>query len=379
MSDCTTGPDNVEGGAEPIYLCDRSSTGRKRPWRWNKIMSSRIAESMRRINKAHPKRAMALKGRAERMARCAQYIVFGEYVSQETGEVTQRLDAVNFCRDRLCPMCQWRKSLVTFSQVSTIMDVIQSQYPEAVPIFLTLTMQNVTSDELSDGVTRILKAWSTLTASRTNPVLHKLMIGWFRTLEITFNAVTQEWHPHIHAIILVSQEYFDDKSIYMTNQDWQAQWRKALRVDYDPVVDIRRIYNERAHAVAEVSKYAVKPGEWVSDDNCVTDANVELLANVLKGRRLVAFGGEMLEVRKALKQEDADNADLVNTDCDTDNMRDDIRIAMLRYNWQSGLTNNYVFAGRDDLTGGGVTQNGTQEEDRPDGGDAGEVDTPDGC
>ena len=361
MIHCTTGPGDVEGGAQSEYLCDKSATGRVRPWRGNKIMSSRIAKSMRRINKAHPKRAAALKARADRMANCCNYLVYGQYVSRETGEVTERLDAAAFCRDRLCPMCQWRKSMVTFAQVSAIMDVIEQRCPSVVPIFLTLTMRNVPSDQLGDGVTRILKAWSRLTAKATNPHLHGMMIGWFRTLEITFNAVTHEWHPHIHAIILVPQEYFDNKAIYMTNRDWQAQWRKALRVDYDPIVDVRRIYNDRAHAVAEVSKYAVKPGEWVSDDNCVTDSNVELLANVLKGRRLVAFGGQMLAIRKELRQEDADKADLVNTECDTDTMRGDIRIALVRYNWQSGLTNNYVFAGREEMEmkdEGGVTQNG---------------------
>ena len=67
------------------------------------------------------------------MKRCGDYLVFADTVNTETGEVTRKLRAAEFCRDRLCPMCQWRKSLVTFHQLSEIMDrvagvVLASRY-----------------------------------------------------------------------------------------------------------------------------------------------------------------------------------------------------------------------------------------------------------
>ena len=62
-----------------------------------------------------------------------------DYANTETGEVTRRLVAAQFCRDRLCPMCAWRKSLVMFSQISQIMDWV-AEREETVPIFLTLTV-----------------------------------------------------------------------------------------------------------------------------------------------------------------------------------------------------------------------------------------------
>lgn len=334
------------------HLCDTSSTGRVRPWRKHKVTSRAVAASMMRIWSRHKRKNAQFRKRAALMAKCGDYLAFGQHVDTETGEVTRRLDAANFCRDRLCPMCQWRKSLVTFSQLSAIMDRIDAERPGLVPVFLTLTMRNVASDGLADGVTHILKAWGTLTAKRTNPQFNAIMAGWFRALEITYNAKDRTWHPHIHAVLLMPPEYFTDPALYRDHAAWVAEWRKALRADYDPVVDIRTIKNDRAKAVAEVSKYAVKPGEWISDDECVTDANVELLATVLRGRRLVAFGGLMMQARKALKQVDAEKADLVNTDSAEDVMRADVRVALERYEWQAGVTNDYMLVEVTDMREG---------------------------
>lgn len=327
-------------------LRDESSTGKQRPWRKQKMTSRAVAASMFRIWQKHPRKDIAFKKRAVLMSACGDYLTFGEHVDTETGEVVKRLDAANFCRDRLCPMCQWRKSLVMFHQVSQIMDRIDSERPGLVPLFLTLTMRNVPGPELGDGITRILKAWSRMMTAKFKRKPWRVAVGWMRVLEITYNATTGEWHPHIHAIVLVEPGYFDKSSDdYISQEGWVAEWRWALRADYDPSVDVRTIKNDRADAVAEVSKYAVKPGEWVSDDYDETDENVRLLALTLKGRRMVAFGGLMMLMRKALKQEDAETADLLRTGDDAE-LRGDLRVALERYEWQAGVTNDYVLVDR---------------------------------
>lgn len=329
-----------------ILLQDTSSTGKKGPWRERKMTSRAVAASMYRIWKAHPRRDAAFKKRADRLWHCGDVLAFGEHVDTETGEVVKRLDAANFCRDRMCPMCQWRKSLVTFHQVSQIMDRIDAERPGLVPLFLTLTMKNVSAAGLADAITRILKAWSRMMVLKAhNRRPHRVAVGWMRVLEITYNPKSREWHPHVHAIVLVEPDYFEDPAKYIDHDAWVSEWRWAMRADYDPSVDVRTIKNDRAHAVAEVSKYAVKPGEWLRAQPEDTDANVRLLATTLKGRRLVAFGGLMMAVRKALKQEDAETADLVRTGDDAE-MRGDLRVALERYEWQAGVTNDYVLVDR---------------------------------
>ena len=313
-------------------------------------MTSRaVAASLYRCWKKHPRKNADLKKRSDHMQRCCNYLVFGDVVNQVTGEVTRKLQAAEFCRDRLCPMCSWRKSLVTFSQLSDIMLRIDSTTDGLVPIFLTLTMRNCVSSDLADCITLLLKSWSRMMNSKQNRRPFRIAVGWFRALEITYNKKDGTWHPHIHAILLVEPDYFENPDKYIDQREWEAEWQWALGVDYKPRVDVRTIKGSQAKAIAEVAKYTVKPGEWLDlDDGDGTDERVELLARVLKGRRLTAFGGLMKEMRKALKQEDAETADLVRT-CEDATMRGDLVTAMEKFEWQIGLT-NYVMVGREELT-----------------------------
>lgn len=313
-------------------------------------MTSRaVAASLYRCWKKHPRKNADLKKRSDHMQRCCNYLVFGDVVNQVTGEVTRKLQAAEFCRDRLCPMCSWRKSLVTFSQLSDIMLRIDSTTDGLVPIFLTLTMRNCVSSDLADCITLLLKSWSRMMNSKQNRRPFRIAVGWFRALEITYNKKDETWHPHIHAILLVEPDYFENPDKYIDQREWEAEWQWALGVDYKPRVDVRTVKGSQAKAIAEVAKYTVKPGEWLDlDDGDGTDERVELLARVLKGRRLTAFGGLMKETRKALKQEDAETADLVRTGEDA-TMRGDLVTAMEKFEWQIGLT-NYVMVGREELT-----------------------------
>ena len=312
-------------------------------------MTSRaVAASLYRCWKKHPRKNADLKKRSDHMQRCCNYLVFGDVVNQVTGEVTRKLQAAEFCRDRLCPMCSWRKSLVTFSQLSDIMFRIDATTDGLVPIFLTLTMRNCGSSDLADCISRELRAWSRMVTSKHRRKPWRIAVGWFRALEITYNKKDGTWHPHIHAILLVEPDYFENPDKYIDQREWEAEWQWALGVDYKPRVDVRTIKGSQAKAIAEVAKYTVKPGEWLDlDDGDGTDERVELLARVLKGRRLTAFGGLMKETRKALKQEDAETADLVRTGEDA-TMRGDLVTAMEKFEWQIGLT-NYVMVSREEL------------------------------
>lgn len=344
-NDTTDGvkPYEAKGNSLQEVLADTSQTGKPRPWRKQKLTSRAVGASMLRIWRNSYRKKDQFKRRGMAIYGCSERLAFGTYVDAETGELGRRLDAANFCRDRLCPMCQWRKSLVAFGNVSKCMDWVDARYPVA-PLFLTLTMRNVNAPQLGDGIGHILKAWSRMMNKAGNRRPYHVSRGWFRALEITYNAQAETWHPHIHAVVLVDPDYFSDAAKYIDHDRWVDEWRWALRSDYDPTVDVRTIKGDRADAVAEVAKYAVKPGEWVSDDYDTTDENVELLATVLRNRRLTAFGGVMAEARKALALEDEETADLVNTD--SGEIRGDVRVALETYQWQAGVTNDYVLVER---------------------------------
>lgn len=65
---------------------------------------------------------LCLYRRADRVSQCGSYLDFGILP-----DGTKKLVKANFCRDRLCPLCNWRRSLKLYSQVSQVMDVLESR------------------------------------------------------------------------------------------------------------------------------------------------------------------------------------------------------------------------------------------------------------
>lgn len=320
-------------------LQDRNDK-KERPWRQKKVRSLKIADSFERLG--YEKKAI-------RIRYCGDYLAFVRDL--ETGR--KILEAANFCRERLCPMCQWRKSLKVFWQVSRVMDKVQEDHPRLRPIFLTLTLRNCSGADLAETVSAVFKGWNLLWKQRK---MERIGAGWFRALEITYNRKEDTFHPHIHAIILVDQSYFKGKD-YMQTVEWVQLWRTVLRLDYDPICDVRRVYNKagKRKAVAEVAKYTLKDTEFATNDKDLTDKLVKILSTALRGRRLFAFGGIMKDAAKALGVEELAEGDLVHIDEDEPTIRGDVATALEVYRWNFGVANyirdeNFSFSKRDMLT-----------------------------
>lgn len=209
----------------------------------------------------------------------------GSYVSiSPAGQIT----GANFCKNKLCPLCQWRLSRKTFGKIAKMQQWVETEHKEYQYIFVTLTIKNVKS--LSAGVSDILKAFYNLTNDRTFKRINK---GYTRSVEITFNSSTAEWHPHIHMVIAVDNEYF--KANYLQKSSWVKLWQRALRVDYTPIIDVRKVGYENDNAesikaVAEIAKYAVKPFDLKNAPEGAERVYAELL-QATYNRRLRSFGG----------------------------------------------------------------------------------------
>lgn len=298
--------------------------GKPQPWLPKKIRSLKVADSFQRLG--YDKKAM-------RVRFCGSALAFLKNL--ETGE--RKLQSADFCKERLCPMCQWRKSLKVFHQVSKVMDRAEQENKNLVPLFLTLTLRNCSAAELSITLDNIFKGWNLLWKQRK---IERIGKGWFRALEITYNQEADSFHPHIHAIILVEKEYFKGKD-YMETADWVQMWRTALKLDYDPICDIRKVKNGKGKhkAVAEVAKYTLKDSEFVKDDKELTDKLVKVLSTSLHGRRLFAFGGLLKKIAKEIGIEEIAEGDLVHID--DESIREDVATVLEIYRWNFGLANYF--------------------------------------
>lgn len=274
-------------------LADKSATGKTRNWALHKLHSGYISLAYEEID---PRKA-------ERMKECANWLSF---VRKEDG--TMKLHDARFCRVRLCPVCQWRRSLKTFAQMSQVLDVATSDGYQF--IFLTLTMKNCSGSNLSNELTHLLLSFNRLMKYKD---IQKAVKGFYRGCEVTHNVNTDEYHPHIHAILAVRSGYFGG-TMYLSQARWTELWQRALQVDYTPVIDVRKCKGG-SKAIAEACKYAVKPSDILNfDDWEMTVDTLRTLDSALEKRRFVGLGGCIKEIHKRLHLDDIEDGDLVHVE-----------------------------------------------------------------
>lgn len=292
-------------------LADYSATGKKRKWDLHKQNNLKLVELYKQAIKISPN--VISPKRLQDLADCASQL---EYLQDAEGN--KKLYKTYFCRVRLCPMCQWRRSLKLFSQVSKITDYINQQNNNQVRyLFITLTQKNCSGSELVQEINKINKSFSLLVdkTKRVQPAtkFKKMLLGYIKSTEVTYNPKTKTYHPHLHCIFAVQGEYFN-KENYINKNSWRAIWADLLKVDYLPQVNVQAIKPARQQkAVAELAKYPAKVSSILNLPQMQAVQVIIDLTTLCYKRRFVAFGGIFKKTKALLKLQDveAENADLV--------------------------------------------------------------------
>ena len=291
--------------------------------------------------------------KSQNVASCGTYLEFRRPVPSVAAEASAlgavlgttsdgwKLHNANFCRDRLCPMCQWRRSYKIFAQVSKVMDKIENEF---VFLFLTLTVPNCSGNDLKKTIAQMQRAFNKLMNYSS---VKKAVCGYFKALEVTINKNNGTFHPHFHVILCVDEDYFDSKKDkYISHDKWLDMWRKAMNNDTITQVDIRRVKPKEqiqegeksvkslGAAVAEVAKYSVKSSDYLKSNIKMTDTNVAYLVIGLSSCRLCSFGGIMEQIRVALNLDDYEDGDLIHIV--GDEIRSDVAYMIRTYRWSCG-------------------------------------------
>jgi plasmid rolling circle replication initiator protein Rep len=317
-------------------LRDISSSGKEINWNYKKEMSLKVSESMKRIDKRYG--GLSPFGRrSDSISSCGNDLVFG---ITHSGRLL--LTHANFCRDRLCPMCTWRKSLKQFGQTSKLMDYIDKLGEKYRYLFLTLTVENCLASNLKLIIKDMLHGYGLLLKRKE---VKKAVVGSCRHIETTYNfdetsKSFDTYHPHIHAILMVKPSYFENN--YISQSKWTDLWASCMNINYKPMVHIETVKeSEQAQAIAELSKYPIKIDSLLGLANLNIDYCTELFDNAietlgiaLSNFRLVEYYGLMREYRKKLQLEDVENGDLISTDII--DIREDLTGVILRYKWFNG-------------------------------------------
>lgn len=222
-----------------------------------------------------------------------------------------RLKSASFCRKRICPMCQWRKSQRQFSDCLRLADVLEEKGYRF--LHLVLTVPNCSESELAQTVDKLYKSFSKFWRYKD---IKNAFKGVLRCLELTYNYEAHTFHPHLHCLVAVNKSYFTDIKVYLSHKDICELWSRANGSDQPLQCSVGKIKNRLGFA--EVSKYCVKPLQLNEDSKYENIVVLTALLYTLKGRRFVQSYGIIKDELKKIKN--TDDVETVENSIDNEQM-----------------------------------------------------------
>ncbi len=231
---------------------------------------------------------------AERMSFCSLLLEFG-FNTTEDDSLKLKLWSAKFCRVRHCPVCQWRRSLCWKAKMYKVLPQIVEKYPTHRWLFLTITQKHVPITELRQTLVKMNEGFKRMTKRKSFSA-----VGWMRSTEVT-RSENGYAHQHYHCLLMVKPGYFNTG--YMKQPEWSVLWRDVMRLDYDPLIDIRavRAGTSPTALVPELVKYMTKESDLVADREWFLE-----LTKQLHKMRAIATGGILKEYLRDMPEEPED-------------------------------------------------------------------------
>ncbi|MFS1399093.1 protein rep [Staphylococcus aureus] len=283
-------------------LKDVTKSGIQRPWKEKKIDNVSYADILEILK---IKKAFNVK-------QCGNVLEF-----KPTDEGYLKLYKTWFCKSKLCPVCNWRRSMKNSYQAQKVIEAVVKEKPKARWLFLTLSTKNAIDGEtLEQSLKHLTKAFDRL--SRYKKVKQNL-VGFLRSTEVTVNKNDGSYNQHMHVLLCVENSYFKNKANYITQEEWINLWQKALQVDYKPVANIKAIKpNKKGDkdiqaAIKETSKYSVKSSDYLTGNQEKDAEIVQDLEQGLYRKRMLSYGGLLKQKHKLLNLDDVEEGNLIQT------------------------------------------------------------------
>ena len=351
---------------EPERLHDLRPNGTERPWAKWKREAQGLADIYEVLgcDPDNPQAAHDLD-KARRVSDCATYTEFQRHDpdSQHSGPWLT-LHTANFCRNRLCPMCGWRRSLKMGSQAREVVAEANRQKVSRDGVaykwlLVTFTVKNVTGPELGRTIDQLHKAAHNMAKTKRWKAAVK---GWLRATEVTHNtdvksASFDTFHPHLHFLLCVNSRYFKSAD-YIPQKEWKAMWERAAGLNYDSQVNVKAVKDlendptkesktSLGGALAEVTKYVCKPQGVVTWENPeMAVRTVLVLDRMLDGRRLTSWGGVLKEAAAKLKLDSIETGDLVHVESESEDKDANAIAEYVAFNWSVGVSDYLKFYDR---------------------------------
>lgn len=184
------------------------------------------------------------------------------------------------CHDRLCVPCGRERSACIASNLAKLITPASHR-------FVTLTLK-ADSQPLRERLNRLYAAFRRL---RQTAFWKRRVKGGVAFCEIKWNAASNNWHVHLHALT---------HGRYLHQPDLRQAWYKATGDSL--VVDVRFV-RDSDKAVRYVSKYCGKPTDY---ETLTSPALLDELVLATHGRRLVLPFGNWRNVTLLEKPADGE-------------------------------------------------------------------------
>lgn len=303
---------------------DISKTGKDKKWREKKLRNIELASQLEILGYRS----------FERVYQCAEVLKF---VEQTDG--TKKLYQSYFCKNKLCALCNWRRSMKYSYQASKIVEEAMRRNPKGRFLFLTLTVKNVIGgQELNKAMAEILRGFNRLMKYKK---ADRNLIGFLRATEVTYSKKLDSYHPHLHVLLMVRPSYFQSKTDYINQREWTELWKKAMKLDYTPMVDIRAVKADKGKglkgAILETAKYPVKPFDVTDDKMDYTETEkLQIVDDMLTGlhrKRQIGFGKLFKDIKKELELDDLEDGNLIKIGEEKDGTSSGREIVAI-WNWE---------------------------------------------
>ncbi|WP_283586949.1 protein rep [Limosilactobacillus vaginalis] len=298
------------------------NSGRVRPWREKKLANLTYSDYLE---------VLKFK-KANNVSKCGEVLQFAK-----TGDGL-KLYQTWFCHSRLCPLCSWRRSMKNSYELRKILDEAYRKEPNSVFLFLTLTEESSKLGELRKNLTSMNRSIYKLFQYKD---VKKDLLGYVRSTEVTVNRDNLTFHQHVHILLMMKSSYFA-KGHYLAQKDWSQLWRRARKLDYVPVVNVKKVRASKKDSslvasAKEVSKYQVKDYDYITDDEKGDLTVIDELEHALAGTRQISFAGILKEIRHELLLDQKED-DLINVDSEKE--KNDV-VDTVMFKWSSKVK-NYV-------------------------------------
>lgn len=176
------------------------------------------------------------------------------------------------CKLRFCPRCAGIHARRTRARLETWAGSVERNQTDRLRL-ITLT-QRSSAAPLDHQLRHLYAAYRRL---RQRALWKKATHGAIAVLQVTFNASTQQWHPHLH--VVHHGKFIDYRAL-------RAAW-SAVTHGSD-IVDIREIHNSQ-QAADYVTRYVSRP---LDDDPTIPPPRLCEFVTAIKGRRLLIASGK---------------------------------------------------------------------------------------